>query len=100
MSRIWRTFGLRPHRSETFQPSNDPLLVDKVRDFVGLCLNPPHHALVLCMDEKSQIQALSRSQPIFPMLQGQVERRTHEYKRHGTPQPLRCPGHHHRSGDR
>jgi len=84
VSRIWRTFGLRPHRSETFQLSNDPLLVDKVRDIVGLYLNPPHHALVLCVDEKSQIQALSRSQPILPMLPGQAERRTHEYKRHGT----------------
>jgi hypothetical protein len=58
---------LRPHRSETFQLSNDPLLVDKVRDIVGLYLNPPHHALVLCVDERSQIQALSRSQPILPM---------------------------------
>src|SRR5215470_5573884 len=84
VSRIWRAFGLRPHRSETFQLSNDPLLVDKVRDIVGLYLNPPHHALVLCVDEKSQIQALSRSQPILPMLPGQVERRTHDYKRHGT----------------
>jgi transposase len=84
VSRIWRAFGLRPHRSETFQLSNDPLLVDKVRDIVGLYLNPPHHALVLCVDEKSQIQALSRSQPILPMLPGQVECRTHDYKRHGT----------------
>src|ERR1035437_1415232 len=84
ISRIWRAFGLRPHRSETFQLSSDPLLVDKVRDIVGLYLNPPHHALVLCVDEKSQIQALSRSQPILPMLPGQVERRTHDYKRHGT----------------
>ena len=84
VSRIWRAFGLRPHRSETFQLSNDPLLVDKVRDIVGLYLNPPHHAMVLCVDEKSQIQALSRSQPILPMLPGQVERRTHDYKRHGT----------------
>src|ERR1039457_1252932 len=83
VSRIWRAFGLRPHRSETFQLSNDPLLVDKVRDIVGLYLNPPHHALVLCVDEKSQIQALSRSQPILPMLPGQVERRTHDYNRHG-----------------
>jgi hypothetical protein len=75
---------LRPHRSETFQLSNDPLLVDKVRDIVGLYLNPPHHTLVLCVDEKSQIQALSRSQPILPMLPGQAERRIHDYKRHGT----------------
>ena len=84
VSRIWRAFGLRPHRRETFQLSNDPLLVDKVRDIVGLYLNPPHHAIVLCVDEKSQIQALSRSQPILPMLPGQVERRTHDYFRHGT----------------
>ena len=84
VSRIWRAFGLRPHRIETFQLSNDPLLVDKVRDIVGLYLNPPHHALVLCVDEKSQIQALSRSRPILPMLPGQVERRTHDYQRHGT----------------
>ena len=84
VSRIWRAFGLRPHRSETFQLSSDPLLVEKVRDIVGLYLNPPHHALVLCVDEKSQIQALSRSQPILPMLPGQAERRTHDYKRHGT----------------
>jgi transposase len=84
LSRIWRAFGLRPHRSETFPLSNDPLLVDKVRDIVGLYLNPPHHALVLCVDEKSQIQALSRRQPILPMLPGQAERRTHDYQRHGT----------------
>ena len=84
VSRIWRAFGLRPHRSETFQLSNDPLLVDKVRDIVGLYMNPPHHAIVLCVDEKSQIQALSRSQPILPMLPGQAERRTHDYQRHGT----------------
>ena len=84
VSRIWRAFGLRPHRSETFQLSNDPLLVEKVRDIVGLYMNPPHHAMVLCVDEKSQIQALSRSQPILPMLPGQAERRTHDYKHHGT----------------
>src|SRR5260370_15849574 len=84
VSRIWRAFGLRPHRSEMFQLSNDPLLVDKVRDIVGLYLNPPHHALVLCVDEKSQIQALSRSQPILPMVPGQAERRTDDYKRQGT----------------
>lgn len=84
VSRIWRAFGLRPHRSETFQLSNDPLLVDKVRDIVGLYMNPPHHAIVLCVDEKSQIQALSRSQPILPMQPGQVERRAHDYFRHGT----------------
>jgi transposase len=83
ISRIWRAFGLKPHRTESFQLSNDPLLVDKVRDIVGLYLDPPHHALVLCVDEKSQIQALSRSQPVLPMRSGQLERRTHDYKRHG-----------------
>ncbi len=83
ISRIWRAFGLKPHRSEGFQLSNDPLLVDKVRDIVGLYLDPPHHALVLCVDEKSQIQALSRSQPVLPMRMGQLERRTHDYQRHG-----------------
>src|SRR6266853_1773408 len=84
VSRIWRAFGLRPHRSQTFQLSNDPLLVDKVRDIVGLYLNPPDHALVLCVDEKSQIQALDRTQPLLPMRPGQAERHTHDYRRHGT----------------
>src|SRR5712675_206377 len=83
VSRIWRAFGLKPHRAEGFQLSSDPLLIDKVRDIVGLYLDPPHHALVLCVDEKSQIQALSRSQPVLPMRSGQLERRTHDYKRHG-----------------
>jgi transposase len=83
ISRIWRAFGLKPHRSQGFQLSSDPLLVDKVRDIVGLYLDPPHHALVLCVDEKSQIQALSRSQPVLPMRMGQMERRTHDYQRHG-----------------
>jgi transposase len=83
ISRIWRAFGLKPHRSESFQLSNDPLLVEKVRDIVGLYLEPPHHALVLCVDEKSQIQALSRSQPVLPMRAGQLKRRTHDYMRHG-----------------
>ena len=67
ISRIWRAFGLKPHRTESFQLSSDPLLIDKVRDIVGLYLDPPHHALVLCVDEKSQIQALSRTQPVLPM---------------------------------
>jgi transposase len=84
ISRIWRAFGLKPHRSESFQLSNDPLLIEKVRDIVGLYLDPPHRALVLCVDEKSQIQALSRSQPVLPMRAGQLERRTHDYMRHGT----------------
>jgi len=83
ISRIWRAFGLKPHRTEGFQLSNDPLLIDKVRDIVGLYLDPPHHALVLCVDEKSQIQALSRTQPVLPMRVGQLERRTHDYTRHG-----------------
>jgi transposase len=84
VSRIWRAFGLRPHRSESFKLSSDPQLVEKVRDIVGLYLNPPDRALVLCADEKSQIQALNRMQPILPMRPGQVERRTHDYFRHGT----------------
>jgi transposase len=84
ISRIWHAFGLQPHRSETFKLSNDPLLVDKVRDIVGLYLNPPTHAAVFCVDEKPQIQALDRTQPLLPMQPGQVERRTHDYKRHGT----------------
>jgi transposase len=83
ISRIWRAFGLKPHRTESFQLSTDPYLIDKVRDIVGLYMNPPDGALVLCVDEKSQIQALSRSQPILPMRPGQLERRTHDYQRHG-----------------
>jgi len=81
---IWRAFGLQPHRLETFKLSTDPLFVAKVRDVVGLYLNPPDHALVLCVDEKSQIQALDRTQPLLPMRPGQAERRSHDYKRHGT----------------
>ena len=84
ISRIWRAFGLRPHRSETFKLSPDPLLIDKVRDIVGLYVNPPDHAVVLCVDEKSQIQALDRTAPLLPMQPGQAERRTHDYRRHGT----------------
>jgi transposase len=84
ISRIWRAFGLQPHRSETFKLSPDPLLIEKVRDIVGLYMNPPERALVLCVDEKSQIQALDRTQPMLPMRPGQVERRTHDYKRNGT----------------
>src|SRR5215813_5137143 len=82
--RVWQAFALAPHRSESFKLSTDPLFIDKVRDIVGLYLNPPDKALVLCVDEKSQIQALDRSQPILPMRPGQVERRAHDYKRHGT----------------
>jgi transposase len=84
VGRMWRAFGLQPHRTETFKLSTDPLFVDKVRDIVGLYLNPPERALVLCVDEKSQVQALDRSQPLLPMRPGQVERRTHDYVRHGT----------------
>jgi transposase len=84
VSRIWRAFGLRPHRSENFKLSPDPLLIDKVRDVVGLYLNSPHKAVVFCVDEKSQIQALDRTQPVLPMRPGQLERRTHDYRRHGT----------------
>lgn len=84
VNRIWRAFALAPHRSETFKLSKDPLFIEKVRDIVGLYLNPPDKALVLCVDEKSQIQALDRSQPVLPMRPGQVERRSHDYKRHGT----------------
>jgi len=84
ISRVWRAFALAPHRTETFKLSTDPLFVEKVRDIVGLYLNPPDRALVLCVDEKSQIQALDRTQPIFPMHPGQAERRSHDYSRHGT----------------
>ena len=82
--RIWRAFALAPHRSETFKLSTDPLFIEKVRDIVGLYLDPPDRALVLCVDEKSQIQALNRLQPILPMRPGQAERRTFDYKRNGT----------------
>jgi len=84
VSRIWRAFGLQPHRQETFKLSTDPLFVDKVRDIVGLYLAPPTKALVLCVDEKSQIQALDRTQPILPLAPGIPEQRTHDYMRHGT----------------
>ena len=84
VSRIWRAFGLQPHRTETFKLSQDPLFIEKVRDIVGLYLNPPERALVLCVDEKAQIQALDRTQPLLPLRPGQVERRTHDYRRHGT----------------
>lgn len=82
--RIWRAFALQPHRTETFKLSTDPLFIEKVRDIVGLYLHPPDKALVLCADEKSQIQALDRTQPLLPMRPGQAERRTHDYRRHGT----------------
>jgi len=82
--RIWHAFGLQPHRTESFKLSTDPLFIEKVRDIVGLYLNPPTKALVLCVDEKSQIQALDRTQPMLPMMPGLPERRTHDYERHGT----------------
>ena len=84
VSRIWRAFALQPHRTETFKLSADPLFIEKVRDIVGLYLNPPDRALVLCVDEKSQIQALDRTRPLLPLRPGQAERRTHDYVRHGT----------------
>jgi transposase len=84
VSRIWRAFGLKPHLTETFKLSNDPFFVDKVRDVVGLYLNPPDAALVLCVDEKTQVQALDRTAPVLPLRPGLPERRTHDYLRAGT----------------
>src|ERR1700740_2017729 len=84
VSRIWRAFALQPHRVAGFRLSIDPLFIEKVRDIVGLYLNPPDKALVLCVDEKARIQALDRTQPLLPMRPGQAERRSHDYKRHGT----------------
>jgi transposase len=81
---IWQAFGLQPHRAESFKLSSDPFFVEKVRDIVGLYLAPPERALVLCADEKSQVQALDRTQPLLPMRPGQPERRSHDYTRHGT----------------
>jgi transposase len=82
--RIWRAFGLQPHRQQTWKLSRDPQFIEKVRDVVGLYLNPPERAVVLCVDEKSQIQALDRTAPILPMLPGTPQRATHDYKRSGT----------------
>jgi transposase len=84
IGRIWKAFDLKPHRTDGFKLSNDPLFVEKVYDVVGLYLNPPEHAVVLCADEKSRVQALARSQPAFPMMPGMPEKRTHDYVRHGT----------------
>ena len=84
VSRVWRAFGLQPHRRETFKLSRDPAFVDKVRDVVGLYLNPPERALVLCVDEKPQIQATEGTAPVLPMRPGRIERRSHDTKRHGT----------------
>lgn len=83
VGRIWKAFELKPHVADTFKISNDPQFIDKVRDVVGLYLDPPEKALVLCVDEKSQIQALDRSAPVLPMMPGMPERRTHDYIRHG-----------------
>jgi transposase len=84
VGRIWKAFGLKPHLTDTFKLSTDPQFIEKVRDVVGLYLDPPERALVLCVDEKSQIQALDRSQPVLPMMPGMPERRTHDYLRNGT----------------
>jgi transposase len=84
IGRIWKAFELKQHRADGFKLSNDPLFVDKVYDVIGLYLNPPEGAVVYCVDEKSQIQALARSQPAFPMMPGMPEKRTHDYLRHGT----------------
>jgi transposase len=84
VSRIWRAFGLKPHLVDTFKLSPDPLFVDKVRDIVGLYINPPDGALVLCVDEKTEVQALDRTAPVLPLRPGLPERRTHDYVRHGT----------------
>ena len=84
VSRIWRAFALQPHRTDSFKLSADPFFVEKVRDVVGLYMNPPDRALVLCIDEKSQVQALDRTQPVLPLRPGVPERQTHDYIRHGT----------------
>src|SRR6266567_9131154 len=84
VSRIWRAFGLKPHLAETWKLSTDPQFIDKVRDLCGLYLNPPEAAVVLCVDEKSQIQALDRTAPILPLMPGTPQRRSHDYRRHGT----------------
>lgn len=88
IGRIWKAFGLKPHRTDGFKLSSDPLFVEKVYDIVGLYLNPPESAVVLSVDEKPQVQALSRSQPAFPMMPGMPEKRTHDYFRHGTTSPF------------
>ena len=84
VQRVWQAYGLQPHREQTFKFSRDPLLVEKTIDIIGLYLYPPEQGLVLCVDEKSQIQALERSQPLLPLRPGLPARRTHDYKRHGT----------------
>ena len=98
--RIWQAFGLQPHRQDTWKLSKDPQFIEKVRDVVGLYLNPPERAVVLCVDEKSQIQALDRTAPILPMLPGVPERATHDYKRAGTSSLYAALDLTHRQGDR
>ena len=100
IARAWRRYGLQPWRRESFKFSTDPELEAKVRDVVGLYLDPPQKAVVLCVDEKSQIQALDRTAPILPLRPGLPERATHDYVRHGTIHPVRCPGGSHRACDR
>ena len=90
ISRIWRAFALQPHRTETFKLSSDPLFIEKARDIVGLYLNPPQRALVLCVDEKSQIQALDLTAPLLPMRPGQIERRTQARRDEDPPLSLGC----------
>ena len=90
VQRIWRTHGLQPHRVQQFKLSNDPKFIDKLRDVVGLYVDPPAHAIVLSVDEKSQIQALDRTQPGLPMKKGRAGTMTHDYKRHGNNDPVRC----------
>ena len=84
VQQIWRSFNLQPHRTETFKLSTDPKFVEKTRDIVGLYMSPPENAVVICVDEKSQMQALERTQPLLPLRPGTPERRTHDYHRHGT----------------
>ncbi len=93
MHRIWQIFGLEPHRQPHFKLSTDPFFVEKVRDIVGLYLNPPENAVVLCVDEKSQIQALERTQPMLPIGLGYVEGVTYDYRRHGDDHIVRGAGH-------
>src|SRR4051795_1669927 len=100
VGRIWRAFGLKPHLVDGFKLSTDPLFVEKVRDVVGLYLDPPERALVLCVDEKSGIQALDRSAPVLPMMPGMPERRTHDYVRAGTTTLFAAARRRRRDGDR
>jgi len=100
VQRVWAARGLKPHLVDTFKLSNDPRFEEKLVDVVGLYLNPPDKAVVLCMDEKSQIQALDRTQPSLPLKKGRGATMTHDYKRHGTTHPVRRTGRADRQGDR